>query len=93
MLPIWYYLAFSAVFSGLTYSVWRVWSPEIRARLISETEIRKIAENLIAQHGMNPAKAIALTRCQEAVKRNDLFEMAKWDRVISCLSRTINTKD
>jgi hypothetical protein len=93
VLPIWYYLGFSVVFAALSYSVWRVWSPELRARLLPETEIQKIAENLIAQHGINRAKAIALSRCQEAAGRNDLFEMAKWDRVISCLNRTMKTKD
>jgi hypothetical protein len=92
VLPIWLYPVLAVVLMGLSYSVWRVWSPEIRARLIPEAEIQKIAEDLIAQHGVNGAKAIALTNCQEAIQRHDLFEMARWDRIIQSLNEIIKTK-
>jgi len=96
VLPIWVYPVFVAVFTALLAALiaagWLVCSAEIRARLIPKSEIQKIAEDLITEHRIDRAKAVALNLCGAALQRNDLFEAAKWDRVVTWLNMTMKTK-
>jgi hypothetical protein len=77
----WYHPLLVLVVAILGVLTWKVWAPEIRARLIPLAEIDNAARDLISKHGARRARSIAFARCEDAMDRGDLFEMARWDRV------------
>jgi hypothetical protein len=67
---------------------WAVWDLRIRPLFIPATEIDRLADDLIARHPNNPARA-AFNAEAEAWRRSDSFEIGRRRRVSRAVRRKL----
>lgn len=72
-----FFLAVSPVVDAIG---WEVWQGLIRPRLIPESEIAAIADELVLRYG-DRAEEIAFINEDRAWRYSDSFEQGKWQRV------------
>lgn len=74
-------LIFVGTIICLVYANWRLWRDQIRVWRIPESEIKRLAEELLRNLGRDQARQTVRRRGLEAWCRQDLVEHGKWERV------------